>query len=535
MSQENTLPIEMFVTHAKAKASEPYLHQPMNRNWNVLTWGEVDKQARIIAKAIVDKELPPRSCISIISKNCAEWVIIDLAIWMSGHISVPLYPTLQSQSIKQILDHCEAQLLFVGKLETWDSQQVEIADYTKISFATFNNENTIPFSEFVEEKEPLEEVYTASPDDVATIIYTSGTTGIPKGVVHTFASVSWPAIEALKELSINGTDRFFSYLPLSHIAERLLVEIGSIYAGGQIFFAESIDTFADDMKHAKPTMFLSVPRLWEKFKEKILQKMPQKKLNMLLPIPILGNYIRNKIKTQLGLGEQRIALTGAAPISPDTLHWFNNLGLPILEVYGMTENFGVATLNFPGKMKIGSVGLSWPKGQIKISEEGEILTKSDSVMREYYKEPEKTKAVFTKDGWLRTGDKGRIDKTGYLYITGRVKDLFKTAKGKYVAPAPIEKLFSFSPLVEQVCVIGQGHPMPYAVINLSEAGKELQKSNEETLNKQLDDLRITVNKSTENFEQLSKIVISKEDWSVENGILTPTLKIKRNKVEDLYL
>jgi long-chain acyl-CoA synthetase len=532
MENKIKLPLETFLNYSKSDPDAPFLHQPIDGKYKTLTWSEVENQARIIACAITDENLPPKSNIALISKNCAEWIMVDLAIWMAGHISVPLYPTLQSKGIKQILDHSEAKLLFVGKLEEWEAQQSELTEYKKVNFPNFNNKNALSEEQFISGKDPLENVFQASCEDVATIIYTSGTTGMPKGVVHTFGSISWPAIEALEVLSLNGDDRFFSYLPLSHIAERLLIEIGSIYAGGQIFFAESLDTFAENMQHAKPTIFLSVPRLWEKFKEKILQKLPPRKLNLLLSIPLLNNLIRKKIKTQLGLNEQRICLTGAAPIAKSTLEWFNKIGIPILEVYGMTENFGVATINLPGEIKYGSVGTSWENGELKIDDNGEILTRSGAQMKEYYKEPQKTAEVVTEDGWLRTGDKGKIEADGYMYITGRVKDLFKTAKGKYVAPSPIEKLFSTSSIVEQVCVIGQGLPSPFAVINLSEYGKGISK---EEIDQRIDLLKEKVNHQLESFEKLSKIIIANEDWSVENGILTPTMKIKRNKVEDLYL
>ena len=178
------------------------------------------------------------------------------------------------------------------------------------------------------------------------------------------------------------------------------------------------------------------------------------------------------------------------------------------------------------------MGTSWENGELKIDNNGEILTRSGAQMKEYYKEPHKTAEVVTEDGWLRTGDKGKIEADGYMYITGRVKDLFKTAKGKYIAPSPIEKLFSTSSIVEQVCVIGQGHPSPFAVINLSEHGKDISK---EELDLGLETLKKKVNDQLESHERLSKIIVAKEDWSVENGILTPTMKIKRNKVEDLYL
>ena len=532
MSHERLLPIAMFLQHAQQDPQANYLHQPKGGLFESLTWSQVEEQARVIAQAIQDQALPDRSNIALISKNCAEWILIDLAIWMSGHVSVPLYPTLQSKGIKQILDHCEAKLLFVGKLDDWDLQRVELGDYLSISFPSYFHEGTTSFENFVGERSPLREVFQATESDVATIIYTSGTTGMPKGVVHTFGSISWPALEARELFSLNGDDRFISYLPLSHIAERLLVEIGSIYAGGEVFFVESLESFNHDMQRAKPAIFLSVPRLWEKFKEKISQKLSPRKLSILLAIPGLNTLIRNKIKAQLGLGEQRVCLTGAAPIATSTLEWFDRLGITIHEVYGMTENFGVATINLPGEVKLGSVGRAWRNGEIKLSEQGEILTRSAAQMRGYYKEPGLSAEVITEDGWLRTGDKGKLEDDGYLYITGRVKDLFKTAKGKYVAPAPIEKLFMVSPLVEQVCVIGQGHPMPFAVVVLSELSQGLAKPE---LERDLEQLKIRINRDLESYEKLSKIVIAQEEWSVESGILTPTMKIKRNKVEELYL
>jgi len=370
-------------------------------------------------------DLPEKSNIALMSKNCAHWIITDLAIWMSGHISVPLYPTLTTESINQILEHSEAKLFFVGKMDDWASQRDGLLDVPRIDFPFWPNEGCTSWKEFIGTQTPLEQVHHAAPNDIATIIYTSGTTGMPKGVVHTHASVAWPAREALKQVGLDR-ERFISYLPLSHVAERLLIEMGSIFCAGEVYFAESLDTFKDNLVEASPTVFLAVPRIWTKFQLGVLAKLPAKKLNLLLSIPVVKGLIRKKIKAGLGLTECKIALTGAAPISADLLEFFKKLDIEIMEVYGMTENFCVATFNFPGQIKFGSVGVNWDKAEIKIDDNGEILTKSPATMVGYYKEPGKTAEVITEDGWLRTGDEGKITDSGHLYITGRVKDLFKT-------------------------------------------------------------------------------------------------------------
>ncbi|MBT6325470.1 MAG: AMP-binding protein [Bdellovibrionales bacterium] len=530
---KNLMPLETFCNFENIYGdTKVYLKQPLNGTWKDYSWKEVGQEARKLAAAIRKMDLPEKSCIGLISKNCAHWIITDLAIWMSGHISVPLYPTLTTGSIDQIVDHSEAKLLFVGKLDEWDSQLNGLkSDIKRVHFPFWENKDCESWESFVGDCAPLMDFSFPKPDDVATIIYTSGTTGMPKGVVHTFDSISFPAREALGELGFCSTDRFISYLPLSHIAERLLIEIGALYGAGTVFFAESLDTFKDNLQEASPTVFLAVPRIWLKFQQGILAKVPQKKLNTLLSIPILGGLIKKKIRKQLGLNDVRVPITGAAPIAADLLKWFSKLDINVMEVYGMTENFGLATFNFPGRVKFGSVGESWSNGEVKIDNNGEILTKSAATMKGYYKEEGKTKEVLGDDGWLRTGDKGEFDDYGYLKITGRVKDLFKTSKGKYVAPNPIEKHFTMSEVIEQVCVVGAGLPAPFAITVLSEIGMVKK---EDELKNIMSALLLDVNNKVEHYERLSKVVVLKDEWSTETGILTPTMKIKRNVLEKKY-
>jgi long-subunit acyl-CoA synthetase (AMP-forming) len=526
------LVLEKFYQFEKERANEVYMRQPLDGEWLELTWAEVGREARKLAQKIKDMNFPEKSCIGLLSKNCAHWIISDIAILMSGHISVPLYPTLHPDTIKYILEHCDAKLVIVGKLDEWEKQKAGVSDkYPKVHFPHWKNSDCQSWDEFLSGVEPMTENYEAKPDELSTIIYTSGTTGKPKGVVHNYLSMSVQMNYATKVFNLNTKERFFSYLPLSHVAERLLVEMGSIYSGGTISFAESLDTFKDNLAETKPTIFLAVPRIWTKFQQGILQKLPQKKLNTLLKIPILNSIIRNKVKAGLGLDECKYAFTGAAAISKDLLEWFNKLGIRIHEAYGMTENFAITTINHPGNVKFGSVGTEFGEGKTKIADNGEILYYGIANMQGYYKNPEATAEALDSEGWLHSGDKGSLDKNGVLRITGRVKDLFKTSKGKYVAPTAIEGHFALCELVEQVCVVGAGMPQPLGLVTLSETHRTLPESE---LAKRLEELISEVNDKIESFERLKNLVILKDEWSIDTGILTPTLKIKRNVVEDKY-
>lgn len=528
-----TLPLDCLLKMESTYPNRTYLKQPLNGQWIDFSWSEVGGLARKLASAIKKMNLPPKSNIAILSKNCAHWIITDLAIWMAGHVSVPLYPTLSADTIQYVLEHSEAQLIFVGKLDDWKHQMPGVpSSLKKVQFPFWKNEGCVSWEEFIGGSEALKEIPKTQANDLCTIIYTSGTTGNPKGVVHSFNSATTHIRQALLKLNLTKEDRFFSYLPLSHVAERLLVEMGSLYSGGTVYFAESLDSFKDNLIYAKPTIFLAVPRIWLKFQQGILGKLNQKKLNLLLSIPVINKLIKNKLQKALGLNEVRYAVTGAAAISKDLLIWFDRIGIPILEAYGMTENFGVTCLSLPEAKKYGSVGKPFePNTSVKLSSDGEIQSKSEANMIGYFKNEDKTKEMLDSEGWLHSGDKGEFDSQGFLKVTGRVKDAFKTSKGKYVTPTKIEGHFEMCEIVEHICVMGSGLPAPIAVVILNEAGK---KADESSVKKHLEDSLLNANSKIEEYERISNVVILKDEWTIDNGLLTPTLKLKRNVVEQKY-
>jgi long-chain acyl-CoA synthetase len=368
-------------------------------------------------------------------------------------------------------------------------------------------------------------------DNLCTIMYTSGTTGMPKGVMHTFYNFAYAAEQAFPLLNIDNRAIFFSYLPMCHIAERLLIEMGSLYTGGKVSFAESLDTFPKNLQDTSPTIFLAVPRIWAKFQEKILEKMPQKKLNTLLSIPIINGIVKKKIRKALGLSNADQVFSGAAPISTDLIKWFWKLDIKIQQAYAMTEDCCYSHTNYKDRNKIGTVGLRFPGVDLKFTEQGEMLVKHPAMMKGYYKEEAMTREVFTEDGYFKTGDKAEVDAEGFLKITGRVKELFKTSKGKYVAPMPIELKFSANPDVGQVLVVGYTLPQPIAIITLSENGK---KKDTTQLNHELLNTLNAINNTLDSFEKLEKIVVMHEEWTIQNNLLTPSMKIKRNEVEKKF-
>jgi len=522
-------PLEMLYKWEQEKPNEIYLSQPIEGIWHNWTWKEVGYEVRKMAKYLKDLDFPDNSKIALLSKNCAHWMMTDLAIMMSGHVSVPLYPNLNAETLGKILKHSEAELLFVGKLDNYTDMKSGVpTDMPCISFP-FYSEDYPKWDEVTKDITPVQENIIRNEQDLATIIYTSGTTGDPKGVMHKFYNFGFATTNAVNSLHLDNAV-FFSYLPLCHIAERLLVQMGSIYSGGRVYFAESLDTFSANLSEASPTVFLGVPRIWTKFQQGILTKLPQNKLNILLSIPIISTLIKKKIQKGLGLSNARNIFTGAAPTPVALIKWFARLGVNIQEAYAMTENTCYSHVSLQNNIKIGSVGQALPFCEVKLSEKNEILIKHDALMDGYYKDKEETNKTIV-DGWLYTGDEGLIDKDGFLKITGRVKDLFKTSKGKYVAPSPIEMKLSANKNIEQVCVVGIGVPQPIAIVVLSERGK--LKSREDLINSFTTTLEV-VNPKLDGHEKIHNIIIVKEDWTVENELLTPTMKIKRNAIEKIY-
>ncbi len=537
ITQEELL-LERFYQHARKRPDDVYLTQPVgNGTVRDYTFGETLREAKCMTAYLRTLDLPPQSSVAIVTQNCAHFFMADLAIWMAGHISVALYPTLTADTAGYILEHSDARLLFVGKLDSWAQLAPGVPDeLPKIAFPLAPENDYAKWDDIVAAHEPIESDPVRAAEDLALVIYTSGSTGKPKGVLHNFRTISLPTRDLTKTLSITRHDRALSYLPLAHAMDRWLSECVSMYAGSHVYFNESIDTFQADLKRARPTLFVSVPRLWLKFQLAVFGKMPERKLNRLLTIPVVSGIVKKKILANLGLDAVRFAGSGSAPIPAELIAWYRNLGLELLEGYGMSENFNYSHLTLPGSARPGYVGQAHPGVDCEISEEGEILVRSPGNMVGYFKQEEQTKATFTADGYLKTGDRGEIDDEGRLRITGRVKDLFKTSKGKYVAPVPIENLLNVDSHIELSCVAGSGRPATHAVLQLAE--EWTAKAENDSIRKQvtsaLEELLERVNAELPIYERMEFLVVANQPWTVEGGQLTPTLKIKRNVLEEQY-
>ncbi|BFN14034.1 AMP-binding protein [Marinobacter sp. RI1] len=538
MDTTKKLPLDMVYHWEATSPNSLYMTQPIGDGKVVeYTWGRAVDEARRMAAYLKSLNLPEKSRIGLISKNCAQWVMTDWAIWMAGHISVPLYPTLNADTVNYILNHAECDVLFVGKLDDWDSMKSGVPESVRcISYPLSPPNDFETWDDIVAKYPPLEGKTRRDPEELATIVYTSGSTGRPKGVMLSFNNMAFAAVGGIETLGVGPGERMLSYLPLAHVFERTFVELGSLYSGFQLYFAESLDTFVQDLQRARPTLFLSVPRLWVKFQHGVLQKVPKQKLDRLLKIPVVSKLIKKKVLKGLGLDKVKLAGSGSAPLSNDVLDWYRNLGLELLEGYGMSENFAYSHMNKPGRTRTGYVGEALPGVEVKISEQGEVLVKSPATMMGYYKDEEKTAEAFTEDGFLRTGDKGEIDEMGRLKLTGRIKEIFKTSKGKYIAPAPIENRLMSHDAIEMVCVSGANQTQPHALVVL---GEEIRpKAADESFRKELEEsfrqLIQDVNKTVDPHEQLAFITVVSDEWSIENSFLTPTLKLKRNVVEDAY-
>lgn len=512
--------------------NQKFLRQPINRNFIEYTYQDADDQIRRMVTGLQNLGIKKGDHIAILSKNCAHWIMADLAIMAAGCISIPIYPTFSAETIEEILIHSESKAIIIGKLDDFASQQSGIPNIPKIGIEMYGVMENHTWEKMLAMYEPAQNLHIPVSEDLMTIMYTSGTTGNPKGVMHTYGAFDQLINTAIDQIKMPPHPRYFSYLPMTHIAERAGIELSAVFRGATVSFPESLDTFADDLSSVQPETFFGVPRIWQKFQEKILEKMPQKKLDRLLGLPLIGNLVKKKIQKKLGLSASVVNFSGAAPIALSLQQWYQKLGIEINQAYGMTEDCILSHFNLPGRNKFGTVGRPLPGVTSKLSEDGEILIKSNCLMKGYYKEPEKTAEMFTEDGFLKTGDIGEFDHDGFLSITGRMKDQFKTDKGKYISPAPIELEILKNTDVDQVCIVGTGIPQPIALIVPSETGLKKAK---DAFDKSVRDTISEINPSLEAYEKVAKAVIMKEVWSVENGLMTPSLKVKRNRVEAMHL
>ena len=534
---QGDLPLARVYHWERAREERIFLTQPFGggrlREW---TWAQAVHEARRMAAYLKAQDWPPGSRVAILSRNCAWWIMADLAIWMAGDVSVPVYPSLKGQTVRHILEHSESKACFLGPTDEKEIASCGVPSGVPCIFFPNGPTGTGPTWESVIASHPPIPASPMRPaDDLATLIYTSGTTGKPKGVMHSFAAFSHFAKSAAELLGLTAEERFFSYLPLAHIVERSACEALGLRLGFRIFFTEGIETFLTDLRRARPTLFPSVPRLLLKFQQGVFQKMPKHRLDKLLGTPLVNRLVKKRILRQLGLHTARYAASGSAPLPVEILLWYRNLGLELFEGYGLTETL-VTHIPEPGHVRPGYVGGAIDGVEVKLGENSELMIKSPMNMLGYYKDPQLTQDALTPDGFFRTGDLVHLDPDGQVKIIGRIKEQFKTSKGKYVAPAPIESELLAHPAVEACCVMGAGLPSAFAAVVLSPdarrgcAGPDERKALEESLRAQME----AVNAQLDPHERLNFIAIVDGPWTIGNELITPTLKIKRAAVEGRY-
>lgn len=525
-------PVHWLNHWAEKTPDRIFLHQPKNRQIEEFSWQKVKQQVEGIAAGLHHLGLKQGDKVGILAKNCAEWFIADLAIMRAGMVSVPIYPSANAETIRYVLDHSETKATFVGKLD-----KPELADdgvegsIIRIAMGYDSIPCQYSWESLMSLGAPIDE-HLPGMDDLMSIIYTSGSTGNPKGAMIKYSAYNWANDRIVNILGFDQSTRFLSYLPLAHITERCLVEGAAYHSNMTIYFTESLEHFIDDLKYAKPTVFFSVPRLWSLFQKNIIDKIGHKKLETLLSIPIISSLIKRKIQKGLGLEHAKICASGSAPISPAIIYWYQKIGINICEAWGMTENCIYAIGNFPFKEEmIGTVGQVLDGCEVKIADNDELLFKSGGLFTGYYKNDEATAEAFDEDGFFKTGDLAKLESNGAVRLIGRVKDNFKTAKGKFVSPVPIEKQLAQDPHIELLCVVGAGMAAPVALVQLSEGAYAMAR---DSVNSSLKDTLKTVNSHLESHEKVGAVVVVKEAWSPENGILTPTLKIKRHVLHEMF-
>lgn len=529
MTNKFRSPLDMFYHWESTRPESIWLRQPREGLWVDYTWQQVGCQARRLAEALRGMGLNHGDRVGICAQNSAEWIVTDLAIMMAGGVSVPIYTTMPKDKISYVIDHSEMKFLFVdgsGELESpeFEVHFGDVLDVIALNTVNMNHQ----YDELIASTPPMNGNPTRELNELWSIIYTSGTTGMPKGVKHSFYTAPFSASEIPDLSKTNENSRFFSYLPLAHMAERSVVELHSLYCGAVIGFNRDKDTFINDLLEIQPTFFLAVPRIWTKLKAGIIADVGDQVWKQCLRCPETAKKTGGKALTALGLSDVTFAFTGTAPIPEEDIMAWKSLGMPICEGFSQSETMS-GTANRPDDYKIGSVGKPMSKSaEVMISAAGEILLRSPGNMLGYLNEPQKTTETI-QNGWIHTGDKGFIDSDGFLFVTGRVKDIFKTAKGKYVAPVPIESKFSSLAGIEQCCLVGRGLPQTVMLAVFPSTMKYTDELDYYFKN-HLD----TVNNGLEAHERISRFIVCSETWSIENGLLTHTLKLLRDSIEQHY-
>jgi len=560
----------------------PALKSKVNNHWQTITWGEYRSQSRLVARAMMTLGLEPKDGVSIIGDNCPQWFISDVGAIYAGGVPAGIYTTNSPEQCQYIAGNSDSSIVVVedseqlGKIQ---SIEAELPKLKAIIMMTGSDpaENVFSWSDLPELAEQTPEddlevrVKAQKPDDLCTLIYTSGTTGSPKGVMITHTNLTWTAQSTAEVCEGTSDDRMISYLPLSHIAEQIVSLHAPMQMGGCTSFAESLDLLGDNLREVRPTLFLAVPRVWEKIQAKMVTAgaanppLRKKIAAWARKQGLAGGYaeqqgkpqplffgladklVFSKVREKLGLDRCRLQLTSAAPISLDTLEFFLSLGVPICEVYGMSECSGPATISLPNAYHTGKVGTCLPGGEIRIAEDGEILIRGPHVFMGYLKNEAATVEAIDDEGWLHSGDIGEIDSDGYLKITDRKKDIIITAGGENIAPQLLEGKIKSIPAISQAVVIGDKRKYLTALLTLDpekltaelgNAGSTASSSSEAAdctqmqayLQTQLDE----INKSLARVQTIKKFSVLPEDFTIEGGELTPTMKVKRKVVNSKY-
>ena len=566
-----------------------------NGVWVKYSPKQYQDMSRNLAYALIELGIQPQDKIAIISSNRPEWNMLDMAIQQIGAIIVPIYPTISKEDYLFILNNCEAKMVILEGIAVMNKIE-EIRTETPILklIYTMSDRQKYPFFQQLLElgethhhPEELEQRRNnVKTGDCATIIYTSGTTGVPKGVMLSHSNLLGQ-LRGIQHTPAKWSKTAFSFLPICHAYERVLVYMYQLL-GMSVYYAESLATIANNMKEIHPTMMTAVPRVLEKMYEKIVQngnKMkglsghifrwavklterykidPDERSSFYnLKIKIADKLVYSKIREQLGAENFDIIVSGAASISQKVAGFFSAIKMPVYEGYGMTETSPVICVsdNSKGGREVGTVGRALPGIELKINEQGEIICRGHNVMLGYYKNEELTKEIIDKDGWLHTGDMGYIDDRGRLFITGRLKNLFKTSMGKYINPQVIEEKFSESKFIENIVVFGEGQKFAAALIvpnftyiktwfaqqnklnfNLKQNNKQNKldfTTKEECI--KMKEVKDAISKEVKIYntffgetEQIKKFELVADEWTIENGIMTPTLKVKRKVVQQRY-
>ena len=580
--------VEALRLNGRDRATRPAMRRKVGDTWEVMKWGEYETAVGELVAGLACLDLEPGDRAGILSNNRLEWHLADQAILANGSVTVPVYQTSSTDQVAYILGHSGSRVCFVEDQAQLDKvlqvreQLPRLGRVVLMSGEAPRDSLVIPIdslrtlgrARLVKEPDLFDERSAAvAPDQLATLVYTSGTTGRPKGTMITHANIMWTLRSSTSPFEIREEERLLSFLPLSHIAERMMSDFLPIAAGGETWFARSLATVAEDLRECRPTVFFAVPRMWEKLREGVLEQLKEKpapvrkaidayvKLGQksadpearsrLAPVTRLlhrglDRVLGAKLRAALGLDQAHVFITAAAPIHPDLIRWFHGIGIPLLELYGQTEDCGPTTTNLPERNKVGTVGPAIPGVELRIADDGEILVKGGNVCAGYFEDPEGTAELIDADGWMHTGDLGVLDEDGYLRISGRKKDLIINAAGKNISPQNIELDLRSQPLISQAVVIGEGRRYLTVLVTLdpeqlaSWAGEHGKPTEPEALTKDPDVLAAVqagideVNAKRSRVESIRKFRILPRDLTVAEGELTPTLKPKRFVVNQRY-